>query len=160
MTRPGHSLSTLRTRRLPDAAARLASRCGPALRGGIGYPQGSTERFPRCSYIVIPLSQALPGATHPPPRRQRLGGVGSARAGRAITTSSPISGFDGTQRRRTKPPRTTYQPEWFGLLGPDCSGPVMWADCGNVPALSPFSLAKSLGAVQARSNSPALLLRA
>ncbi len=35
---------------------------GQALPGGIGYPQGSYERFPRCILHPILLSQASPGA--------------------------------------------------------------------------------------------------
>ena len=38
--------------------ARLASGCWPALPDGIGCPQGSYERFPRCSLHRFPLSQA------------------------------------------------------------------------------------------------------
>ena len=44
MTRPWHSLSTLRPR-VASSDARLASRFWPALRGVIAYPQGSYERF-------------------------------------------------------------------------------------------------------------------
>ncbi len=35
---------------------------GPALPVGIGYPKGSSERFPSCFLHLIPLSQASPGA--------------------------------------------------------------------------------------------------
>ncbi len=38
--------------------ARLTSGCWPALPDGIGYPQGSYERFPRCFLHRFPLSQA------------------------------------------------------------------------------------------------------
>jgi len=34
---------------------------GQALPGGIGYSQGSIERFPSCFLHLIPLSQASPG---------------------------------------------------------------------------------------------------
>jgi hypothetical protein len=33
-----------------------------SVRGGIGYPQDSVERFPSCFLHLIPLSQAFPGA--------------------------------------------------------------------------------------------------
>ena len=42
----------------PHQDARLASGCWPALPDGIGYPQGSYERFPRCFLHRFPLSQA------------------------------------------------------------------------------------------------------
>src|SRR5262245_34267985 len=46
IARPEHWLSTLRPRPYGAEDARLASGCGPGLPGGIGYPQGSYERFP------------------------------------------------------------------------------------------------------------------
>jgi hypothetical protein len=44
----------------PHSHARLASGCWPALPGGIGYPQGPSERFQ--SIFNVLLSQALPDA--------------------------------------------------------------------------------------------------
>jgi hypothetical protein len=44
--------------RITPPHARLASGCWPALPDGIGYPQGSYERFPRCFLHRFPLSQA------------------------------------------------------------------------------------------------------
>ncbi len=43
---------------LPHRHARLASGHGPGLPGGIGYPQGCCERFPRCiRYIPSPFPE-------------------------------------------------------------------------------------------------------
>ena len=41
--------------------ARLASDCWPALSGGIGYPLGSSARFPSSLHLFLP-AQASPGA--------------------------------------------------------------------------------------------------
>jgi len=59
---PSHGLGTRCLRFVSCIAARdarLASRCWPTLRDGIGYPQDSTERF---QTMVILLPRALPGA--------------------------------------------------------------------------------------------------
>ena len=66
MARPWSWLCTLRAAGCPYPHATLASGCGPALPGGIGYPQGSHERFPHCILHRFPLSQASPGARTSP----------------------------------------------------------------------------------------------
>ena len=69
--RPWHSLSTLRPRVAPSDA-RLAFRCWPALRDGIGYRRVPTEGFRDAIYIASSFPR-LCLAQHP--RRQtRLGG--------------------------------------------------------------------------------------
>ena len=63
IARPWHSLSTLRP--VPCGTRRktrfplLAT-----LRGGIGYPQDSSERFPSCFLHLFPLSQAFLAQGH------------------------------------------------------------------------------------------------
>src|SRR5205814_10432560 len=54
IARPEHWLSTLRPRPYGAEDARLASGHGPGLPGGIGYPQGCYERFPRCIPTSLP----------------------------------------------------------------------------------------------------------
>jgi hypothetical protein len=52
------SLSTLRSRGLPRTTQDSLPTAGRALSGGIGYPQGSDERFPSCTrYISSPLPE-------------------------------------------------------------------------------------------------------
>jgi hypothetical protein len=46
----------------PDTTQDSLLVAGQALPGGIGYPQGSYEKFPRCVLHLILLSQAFPGA--------------------------------------------------------------------------------------------------
>src|SRR5438477_8227 len=61
ITRPWHSLSTLR--RVPrDTRRKTHFPLLATVRGGIGYPQDSNERFPSCFLHLLPLSQAFPGA--------------------------------------------------------------------------------------------------
>jgi hypothetical protein len=60
------SLSTLRPAGCPDRTQDSFPAAGHALPGGISYPQGSNERFQSCFLHLIPLSQALPGATKMP----------------------------------------------------------------------------------------------
>jgi hypothetical protein len=52
ITRPWHSLSTLRPAGYPAQTPDTLPVVGRTLRDGIGYPQGSNERFPECSYIL------------------------------------------------------------------------------------------------------------
>jgi hypothetical protein len=56
IARPVHSLSTLRSPGRPRATQDSFPAAGPALPGGVGYPQGSDERFLRFSVL---LSQAF-----------------------------------------------------------------------------------------------------
>jgi hypothetical protein len=58
-----HSLSTLRRVGRPTTTQDSLPAAGSALPGGIGYPQGSCERFPRIVLHLFLLPQALPGAT-------------------------------------------------------------------------------------------------
>jgi hypothetical protein len=56
IARPEHWLSTLRRVGLPTATQDSLPAAGQALPGGIGYPQSSNERFPRCiRYIFSPF---------------------------------------------------------------------------------------------------------
>src|SRR5260370_1163646 len=55
----GHSLSTLRRASHLAATQDSFSGAGQALPDGIGYPQGSDERFPSCFLHLFPLSQAF-----------------------------------------------------------------------------------------------------
>jgi hypothetical protein len=57
ITRPVHSLSTLRSPGYPGTTQDSLPATGQALPDGAGYPQGPNERFPR--YIRFPLSQAF-----------------------------------------------------------------------------------------------------
>jgi hypothetical protein len=66
MARLSSSLSTLRTAGRPDGTQDSFPVAGHALPGGIGYPQGSSERFQSCILHLVLLSQALPGATKMP----------------------------------------------------------------------------------------------
>src|SRR5271156_2619433 len=54
MARPQNSLCTLRAAGCPNQHATLASGCWPTLPGGIGYPQGSNERFQLCILTSLP----------------------------------------------------------------------------------------------------------
>jgi hypothetical protein len=56
IARPVHSLSTLRSPGRPGATQDSFPAAGPALPGGVGYPQGSSERFLRFGFL---LSQAF-----------------------------------------------------------------------------------------------------
>src|SRR5207302_5798384 len=47
---------------LPHPTQNSLPVAGQALPDGIGYPQGSMERFQSCFLHLIPPSQALPGA--------------------------------------------------------------------------------------------------
>ena len=63
--------------RLPASTQHLGSGCGPALPGGIGYPLGSTERFPpSCRHYMTFSFPRLCLAHRPyvpvPPRRRPL----------------------------------------------------------------------------------------
>ena len=60
IARPRHSLSTLRRVGHPTTTQDSLPAAGQALPGGIGYPQGSNERFPRCFLHRFLLPQALP----------------------------------------------------------------------------------------------------
>ena len=56
IARLGHSLSTLRRARYRDATQDSLPAAGQALPGGLAYPQGSSERFPRSNrYISSPF---------------------------------------------------------------------------------------------------------
>jgi hypothetical protein len=66
IARLSSSLSTLRPAGRPDGTQDSFPAAGHALPGGIGYPQGSYERFQSCFLHLVPLSQALPGATKMP----------------------------------------------------------------------------------------------
>jgi hypothetical protein len=56
IARLGHSLSTLRGARYRDATQDSLPAAGQALPGGLAYPQGSSERFPRSNrYISSPF---------------------------------------------------------------------------------------------------------
>ena len=70
IARLSSSLSTLRPAGCPNRTQDSFPAAGHALPGGIGYPQGSNERFQSCFLHLIPLSQALPGATKMPRWRQ------------------------------------------------------------------------------------------
>src|SRR5260370_22389544 len=59
IARLGHSLSTLRRASHLAATQDSFSGAGQALPDGIGYPQGSHERFPSCFLHLFPLSQAF-----------------------------------------------------------------------------------------------------
>jgi hypothetical protein len=65
ITRPTHSLCTLRSAGYPNATQHSLPAAGQALPGGTGYPLGSNERFQLL--YSIPLSQASPGAMRPKP---------------------------------------------------------------------------------------------
>ena len=57
---------------LPDHA-RLASGCRPALPDGIGYPQGSNERFPKCiPYISSSFPKLRDAMPHVASQRQTM----------------------------------------------------------------------------------------
>src|SRR5512135_3314899 len=62
MTRPVHSLSTLRSAGCPDTTQDSLPAAGQLFRAGVGAPQGSIERFLRCGIL---LPQAF--LAHPPP---------------------------------------------------------------------------------------------
>jgi hypothetical protein len=51
ITRPTHSLCTLRRAGCPNATQHALPAAGQALPGGIGYPLGSIERFPR--FVIL-----------------------------------------------------------------------------------------------------------
>jgi hypothetical protein len=61
IARPVHSLSTLRSPGRPGTTQDSFPAAGPALPGGIGYPQGSDERFLRFGFL---LSQAFLAHSH------------------------------------------------------------------------------------------------
>src|SRR3954469_9160654 len=61
MARPAHSLSTLRSAGYPNTTQDSLPAAGQALPDGIGYPQGSNERFLR--YNASPFPK-LPWRTH------------------------------------------------------------------------------------------------
>src|SRR2546425_374999 len=62
ITRPAHSLCTLRSADRSATTQHSVPAGGQPLPGGTGYPLGSTERFPRSRLHLFPLSQASPGA--------------------------------------------------------------------------------------------------
>ncbi len=68
ITRPTHSLSTLRRMDHSTATQDSLPAAGQALPGGIGYPLGSNERFQLLHRLL--LSQALPGAIRSSPQGQ------------------------------------------------------------------------------------------
>ena len=77
IARLGHSLSTLRRASHLAATQDSFSGAGQALPDGIGYPQGSDERFPSCFLHLFPLSQAFLtqchfATVHPPPCMWRV----------------------------------------------------------------------------------------
>lgn len=57
IARPRHSLSPLRRSGCPEPTPDSLPAAGQALRGGIGYPLGSNEGFPKWSYIFFLPSQ-------------------------------------------------------------------------------------------------------
>src|SRR5262245_53470309 len=61
MARPAHSLSPLRSPGYPGTTQDSFPAAGPALPGGVGYPQGSDERFLRFGFL---LSQAFLAHPH------------------------------------------------------------------------------------------------
>jgi len=63
VARLSHSLSTLRRVGRPTATQDSLPAAGSALPDGIGYPQGSSERFQRWFLHLFLLPQASPGAT-------------------------------------------------------------------------------------------------
>ena len=71
ITRPAHSLSTLRNMAYPNATQDSLPAGGHPLPGGIDHPLGPTTRFQRAAIAASPLSK-LPGARrvdpggHPP----------------------------------------------------------------------------------------------
>ena len=64
ITRPWHSLSTLRGLGRPSAARKTRFPLLATLRGGIGYPQDSNERFPSCFLHLFLPSQAFLAQGH------------------------------------------------------------------------------------------------
>ena len=62
ITRPAHSLCTLRSADHSATTQHSVPAGGQPLPGGTGYPLGSIERFPRSRLHLFPLSQASPGA--------------------------------------------------------------------------------------------------
>ena len=62
IARLGHSLSTLRRARYRDATQDSLPAAGQALPGGLAYPQGSYERFPRVVVTSLPPFPSLLGA--------------------------------------------------------------------------------------------------
>jgi len=52
---PSDSRSPLRRRSHPLTTPDSLPGAGQALPGGLGYPQGSDERFPKCTYISSPF---------------------------------------------------------------------------------------------------------
>jgi hypothetical protein len=75
ITRPAHSLCTLRSAGCPTATQHSVPAGGQPLPGGIGYPPGCSRGFPSSRPVhLIPPLQASPGATQLPvipPRRHR-----------------------------------------------------------------------------------------
>ena len=67
ITRPMHSLSTLRRVDYSTTTQDSLPAVGQTLPGGTGYPQGPNERFPHVSPHDILLSQAFPGANETKP---------------------------------------------------------------------------------------------
>src|SRR5712691_13389680 len=65
ITRPAHSLCTLRSADHSATTQHSVPAGGQPLPGGTGHPLGSTERFPRSRLHLLPLSQASPGALVP-----------------------------------------------------------------------------------------------
>jgi hypothetical protein len=61
ITRPAHSLSTLRHQSYPVATQDSLPAAGQALPGGIGYPLGSYAEFQSSLHLILP-AQASPGA--------------------------------------------------------------------------------------------------
>src|SRR5438552_508674 len=59
IARPEHWLSTLRRMGHPTTTQDSLPAAGQALPGGIGYPQGSSERFPGVVVTSFPLSQVF-----------------------------------------------------------------------------------------------------
>ena len=62
ITRPAHSLCTLRSADHSATTQHSVPAGGQPLPGGAGSPLGPVERFPRSRLHLFPLSQALPGA--------------------------------------------------------------------------------------------------
>src|SRR5438552_9851500 len=62
ITRPAHSLCTLRRADRSATTQHSVPAGGQPLPGGTCYPLGSVERFPRSRLHLFPLSQASPGA--------------------------------------------------------------------------------------------------
>ena len=99
ITRPAHSLCTLRRADRSATTQHAVPAGGQPLPGGPGYPLGSIERFPRLRLPLFLLSQASPGALGRMkgafarrPSEKRRAGVGllrDAKNGEAVRDEDP-----------------------------------------------------------------------